>query len=435
MFPIVILLLVVILLLSVSFSSALLVVPKKKNYVNMMRRMMMMMNQNNDNDIIKNDSGKKAAATASATITGLYRYAVKGLNGDSLDRVIISKPYDTFPDDRRFALLYEHTKNDADKWYSKNNKNNNNNTNNSNQQQQQPAEWLHKENFLCTFTNPELMATLDTNYYCCTSSSQPSQEVQLLLPTSNDHHRQQEESSYIHQQQKRLLEIKDRATGNLLWGPQDLSTETGRLSLGDFFSQYQQQQQQSNNNNKNHPKVVRCITADPQSVQQTFQFGNTSSNWKQRNDTRCIHIINANTVQQIAERCNIPVLHPIRFRPNIIVGGKEEDNTNGGGGGNGGWEPWSEFDWIGKRLQVTTKSSLPFTTPMTLRIISKTVRCNGVSIDPTMEYRHSRHPTKLDIPKLLTQHFPEHGPYLGVYAIIETAGALNVGDQISVIDE
>ena len=127
-----------------------------------------------------------------ATITGLYRHAVKGLSADSLARVHIANAYDTFPDDRRFALLYDKN---AEKW----------------REQEEPPEWLHKENFLCAFTNPKLMAQYEVSY-------------QILPAESQD------------DETRRLLELRARASQEIVWGPEDLATVQGRTSLGDFFS-------------------------------------------------------------------------------------------------------------------------------------------------------------------------------------------------------
>ena len=166
-------------------------------------------------------------------------------------------------------------------------------------------------------------------------------------------------------------------------GPIDLSTYRGRDELSDFFS---------NVSNKN----VKCITAD------NHQFGNTSSGWKHRGDTRTIHIINANTVKDISNKIGIP-LHPIRFRPNIVI-------TN--------LEPWKEFEWVGKSISCNTGVELD--------VLSRTIRCDGVSVDPIDVSR-----PRLDIPKLLNEHFPQYGPYLGVYAVVKSGGVISIGDSFS----
>ena len=44
------------------------------------------------------------------------------------------------------------------------------------------------------------------------------------------------------------------------------------------------------------------------------------------------------------------------------------------------------------------------------------MRCDGVS-DGT-----------IDVPAALIEHFPEHGPYLGVYAQVRGEGDVSVGD-------
>jgi MOSC domain-containing protein YiiM len=39
----------------------------------------------------------------------------------------------------------------------------------------------------------------------------------------------------------------------------------------------------------------------------------------------------------------------------------------------------------------------------------------------------------LDIPELLIKHFPEHGPYLGVYAVVDAPGKLSTGDTFEIL--
>ena len=337
------------------------------------------------------DSFDSSKQPQKAKITGLYRHAVKGLSADSLQQVVVANPYDTFPDDRRFALLYE--KHEG-KWQEEAN--------------QKTPGWLHKENFLCAFTDPHLMAKYEASYRMVGPMESTTTKMTFGLPwdtTSSSSTR--DEKSASEESVQRILSLKDRASQNIVWGPEDLATEDGRASLGDFFSQ------QSGH-------VVQCISSDAsRASSHPHQFGNTSSGWKHQQNTRTIHLINANTVQSLAEACQTP-LDPTRFRPNIVVEG---------------WEPWEEFKWIGKRIQIqcstssnnnkNVKDSTTTTTTMNLLILSKTVRCAGVSVDPLQP------DVVLDIPKLLTQHFPEHGPYIGVYAVIEDPGVLSLGDEIS----
>ena len=40
-----------------------------------------------------------------------------------------------------------------------------------------------------------------------------------------------------------------------------------------------------------------------------------------------------------------------------------------------------------------------------------------------------------EMPSLLQQHFPEHGPYLGVYARVVRGGQVEVGSQVRVAPE
>jgi hypothetical protein len=57
----------------------------------------------------------------------------------------------------------------------------------------------------------------------------------------------------------------------------------------------------------------------------------------------------------------------------------------------------------------------------------KTVRCDGISVDPLDQEN------VLNIPDLMMNHFPEYGPYLGVYAVVDKGGAISLGDDVSVV--
>ena len=215
---------------------------------------------------------------------------------------------------------------------------------------------------------------------------------------------------------KRLLTVWNRKSGRSsspLLGPVNLSSSHGREVTSQFFTTL-------------CGRKVICVVAKQStelSEKHTHQFGNTSSGVKHnKGDTRTLHIINENTVRQFSnaifdDRMDHRKLTATRFRPNIVV-----DNL----------EPWAEFDLVGKTMElvpITTTKKLDYTvptTPLKIRIVSRTVRCAGVGIDPL-------HPEQgvLDIPQLLMEHYPEHGPYFGVYAVVEQnscGGTISVGD-------
>jgi len=339
-------------------------------------------------------------------ITSLHRYAVKGLSGDSINSVTLQEDDGTFEDDRRFALLYAgDQKNNFD---------------------QNDPHWLHKDNFLCAFTAPELLATLRTEYEV------DSSDGRRLLTVWSRHDNSRQSSS----------------TPLLI---ADLACQAGRDEASTFFSDL-------------CGKKVVCVCASDITKSQgthvdngdsgktklsgkhTHQFGNTSSGVKNNNgDTRTIHIVNHNTVKQFSnviqhelkqqynegvDGCDNELdsiqLNPTRFRPNVVVDGLE---------------PWLEFDLIGKTIEVVpnrdnnTEGDQSQRHPLRFRITSRTVRCAGIGVDPLQPELPA-----VDIPKLLTKHFPQHGPYLGLYAVVDqdnrcSGGTICVGDKFRVLDE
>jgi uncharacterized protein YcbX len=227
-----------------------------------------------------------------------------------------------------------------------------------------------------------------------------------------------EESSEI----KRLLTLRRKCEGGEdsrveykhVLGPVDLNTEAGREELSDFFAQPHLANQK-----------LQCISQQ-MSADHTHQFGNTSSGVKKNGgDTRTVHLVNEATVRDVESKFGMK-LNAIRFRPNIVVDGLQ---------------PWKEFDFVGKRLRIVNKNKnvgRPNNDGIVLKVLSRTVRCAGVGVDPFDPIR------KVDIPQMLSKHFPEHGPYLGVYAVVEcdTENApddfefnLNVGDRIELVEE
>ena len=64
---------------------------------------------------------------------------------------------------------------------------------------------------------------------------------------------------------------------------------------------------------------------------------------------------------------------------------------------------WAEFGWVSRSVRLGGA---------TLAVVKRTVRCEGVDVDA----RYGSGRADVSIPALLAKHFPEHGPYLGVYA-------------------
>ncbi len=164
-------------------------------------------------------------------------------------------------------------------------------------------------------------------------------------------------------------------------------------------------------------------------------FGNTSVGFKsvKRPDGSAsgsvVHIVNAETVRELsaaagleesdasataATGCSVHEharrgegpLAPSRFRPNIVLAGLPA---------------WTEFDWVGKRVRIGT---------VTFEVLSRTVRCEATNVDARAGSGRVVH----DVPQLLQQHFPRHGPYLGVYARVVEGGSLRVGDAVAGVE-
>lgn len=128
------------------------------------------------------------------------------------------------------------------------------------------------------------------------------------------------------------------------------------------------------------------------------QFSNT----KQIEGSQMIHIVNVNTVAAVSNAVGVDVGWQ-RFRPNVLIEGMPA---------------WSEFGWVGKTIRLGTA---------TLRVTKRTVRCAATKVNPATAV------ADLDTPALLQKHFPEHGPYVGVYAIVVSGGSVADGDGIEAV--
>jgi uncharacterized protein len=116
---------------------------------------------------------------------------------------------------------------------------------------------------------------------------------------------------------------------------------------------------------------------------------------------KVVSMINLATLAELEGRLGISV-HPLRFRANLYFKGLP---------------PWSEFDLIGKELQIGS---------VQLTVVKRIERCAATQVNPETATRD------LDIPEILYRL--KDNADLGVYAEVKNAGKITEGDQIKILD-
>ena len=139
-------------------------------------------------------------------------------------------------------------------------------------------------------------------------------------------------------------------------------------------------------------------------------FGNTSAGFRAGETGGCVlHLVNRETIATL-NKTTSNTFEPSRFRANIVISGVPA---------------WQEFDWVGSTIRVGGA---------TLEVLKRTVRCEAINVDGREGsgngLRNLPATRRLDVPGLLSKHFPEHGPYLGIYARVVEAGSVRVGDAL-----
>ena len=224
------------------------------------------------------------------------------------------------------------------------------------------------------------------------------------------------------------LTVLRRGTGELLLRAALASKDLAeRQRVESFFSSLPPRCQPSAATEGLHGDQVRRAVRLVESEVGLHHFGNTSVGFKSAkrpdgdDSGSIVHIVNAETVRCLSaaagledgdvgdcndatkrERLEEGPLTPSRFRPNIVFNGLPA---------------WSEFNWIGKHVRIGS---------VTFKVLSRTVRCEATNVDA----RAGCGRPVLDVPALLNAHFPDHGPFLGVYARVVHGGVLNVGDAV-----
>lgn len=114
---------------------------------------------------------------------------------------------------------------------------------------------------------------------------------------------------------------------------------------------------------------------------------------------RVVSLIGLATVADLERVAGQPV-DPLRFRANIYLAGSG---------------PWEEFGWIGRSLRIGGAR---------LTVTGRIDRCAATTVNPATGDRD------INVPKLLRQGFGHID--LGVYARVESAGNVAVGDAVQI---
>jgi uncharacterized protein YcbX len=159
----------------------------------------------------------------------------------------------------------------------------------------------------------------------------------------------------------------------------DLSTAIGRSTIEQFLAGF----------------LAGTLRGAPRIV---FADGHTFSDVP----LKCVHIVNLATVREISRVVGQDV-HPLRFRANLYVDGVP---------------PWSEFDWIDKRITLGDCA---------LKVIDRTVRCAATDVNPETAERD------MALPQALMRHFG-HDDF-GVYATVRAGGRLAEGQEFHIEEQ
>ncbi|MBT3238488.1 MAG: MOSC domain-containing protein [Rhodospirillaceae bacterium] len=155
----------------------------------------------------------------------------------------------------------------------------------------------------------------------------------------------------------------------------NMSDPLGRALLEDFFAAYMKDEC------RGKPQLVEAKDEVVFSDQKT----------------KVISLINLASVRDFERVVSMP-LDPIRFRGNIYIDGLD---------------PWKEFEWCGKDIQVGS---------VTLSVTEHIDRCAAINVDPSTGERDR------NLVKELQRGFGHVN--MGVFATVKTGGSFAVGDEI-----
>ena len=119
------------------------------------------------------------------------------------------------------------------------------------------------------------------------------------------------------------------------------------------------------------------------------QFSDVPAKW--------LHIVNLASVRDL-ERVMTRPLHPLRFRPNVLVDGIAA---------------WVELGWVGRTIAIGVTR---------LEIVARCQRCEATNVDPVTAVRDTGIPAAL-------QRTWSHTDF-GVYAKVVVGGTVRTGDAL-----
>ncbi|MEM7633958.1 MAG: MOSC domain-containing protein [Pseudomonadota bacterium] len=158
----------------------------------------------------------------------------------------------------------------------------------------------------------------------------------------------------------------------------DLSTPVGRQIIEQFMAAYMK------DDLRGSPRVVHADGHHFTDVPAKF-----------------ISILNLASVREIERVAGKP-LDPLRFRANIHIDGAQ---------------PWAEFSWLGKTLQVDGTPAF--------RVAERIQRCAATSVDPKTAVRD------MNLPRTLMSAF-QHDD-CGIYVSATADRVLKVGQHITIV--
>lgn len=264
-------------------------------------------------------------------IDSLYRYPVKGLTHELLDRVVLEAGR-AFPADRLFALAKPSGLYDAENFVP-----------------------LSKREYF-VLMNTDRLAGLATKY---------DPESRTMRVTVQGHP---------------VLEA-------------DLGTAEGRAEFVELYARV-----------ADLPDDVRPVLAE----QPGYNFTDNANDGPRMMNT--ISLINRASIRDFEARIGRE-LDPLRFRANVYLEGLE---------------PWAEREWIGRELRLGGVTGDSGVTGITVRVVEETERCAATEVDPATARR--------DVPVVRLLHETYGHEIMGVFAEVLSAGAIAVGDTVTVHD-